>query len=100
VFFLRYPDGTFLRTVFVPALGAAGLLTGFLLAVVHFSTLIGTTNRVVGSLPAMLVVVVVAGFFAGLWLRGHRHGKRPSSGDRGDLLRHNEQTLSITRGGS
>jgi amino acid transporter len=103
VFFLRYPDGTFLRTVFVPALGAVGLLTGFLLAVVHFSTLIGTTNRIVGSLPAMLVVVMVAGFFAGLWLRSRRPGDRPSSRDRGDHLRHHEplnQPLSITRGGS
>jgi hypothetical protein len=47
-------------------------------------------------LPAVLVVVVVAGFFAGLWLRARRPWDVSPSGDR---ARH-QQALSITRGGS
>jgi len=72
VYFVRHPEMGTARTVVIPTVGATGLAAGFVLAAVHFSTLVGTDNRLVGNLPWLLGVVVVAGFGAGLWLRRTR----------------------------
>jgi amino acid transporter len=67
-FFLRgRPERGVLRTLVVPALGAIGLVVGFVLATSHFSALVGSKSVLIGSLPWLLLVVVVAGLAAGTW---------------------------------
>jgi amino acid transporter len=72
VFFVRRREGNYLRTVVAPAIGCVGLVVAFVLTVVHFSTLIGTTNPIITNLPWLLGAVVLAGFGAGLWMRSSR----------------------------
>jgi amino acid transporter len=77
-YFVRYPEVGSARTVVIPTVGATGLAAGFVLAAMHFSTLVGTDNRLVGNLPWLLGVVVAAGFGAGLWLRRTRPQPGPA----------------------
>jgi amino acid transporter len=68
-FFLRRREGSYLRTVVIPAVGAVGLVVAFVLATAYFPTLVGTTNPIIGNLPWLLGAVVVAGYAAGSWQR-------------------------------
>jgi amino acid transporter len=68
-FFLRHPEGRYLRTVIVPAIGAAGVAAALVLAIMNFPTLVGTDNRVVANLPWLLAVVVAVGLIAGIPLQ-------------------------------
>jgi hypothetical protein len=68
-FFVRRREGSYLRTVVIPAVGAVGLVVAFVLATAYFPTLVGTANPVIGNLPWLLGIVVVAGYAAGSWQR-------------------------------
>jgi amino acid transporter len=65
-FFLQRREGSYLRTVVVPAMGTAGLALALTLAIKHFPTLVGTHNRIIANLPWLLAVVPMVGLFAGL----------------------------------
>ncbi|HKT03308.1 MAG TPA: APC family permease, partial [Rugosimonospora sp.] len=74
VFFVRRREGDYLRTVAAPAVGGLGLVIAFVLTAVHFRTLVGTDNLIVGNLPWLLGAVVVVGAFAGMVMRGRIRG--------------------------
>jgi len=59
-------------TLIAPALGGAGLLTAFILAIVNFRTLAGSDSDVIALLPWLILIVVVLGFAVGQWLKGNR----------------------------
>ena len=56
VFFWRRPDRNLWRCIIAPLIGFIGLATGFALAVTHYSTLTGSTNVLVDTVPALLIV--------------------------------------------
>jgi hypothetical protein len=72
VFFRRRRDPRLWSTAIAPALGAAGLITAFVLAVANFGTLAGSNSPVIGKLPWAVLVVVVAGFAMGQWMKRTR----------------------------
>ncbi len=74
-FFWRRPDRQWWRTVLLPGLGTAGLLTGVVLLARNFRVLVGTANPVVNALPALLPVLVAAGVSYALWLRKHHQDR-------------------------
>ena len=69
VFFWRRPDRNLWRCIIAPLIGFAGLATGFVLAVLHYSTLTGSTNVLVDAVPALLIVAGIAGVVVALRLR-------------------------------
>jgi len=69
VFFWRRPDRNLWRCIIAPLIGFAGLTTGFVLAVTHYSTLTGSTNVLVDVVPALLIVAAVAGVVVAMRLR-------------------------------
>src|SRR4051812_4294453 len=72
VFFRRRHDPRMWSTLIAPALGGAGLLTAFILAIVNFRTLAGSNSDVIALLPWLILIVVVLGFAVGQWLKGSR----------------------------
>jgi amino acid transporter len=80
-FFVRTRDERgYLRTLVVPALGAAGLVVAFALTAANFRDLVGTRSVVVGGLPWLLTVVVAAGLAAGAWQQRRQTGVRRHAG--------------------
>jgi hypothetical protein len=72
VFFVRRRTGSWLIPVAGALVGAIGLGVALVLAVAHFRTLTGTDSPVIGNVPWLLVVVVIGGLAAGLYLRARR----------------------------
>ncbi|HST80713.1 MAG TPA: amino acid permease [Kineosporiaceae bacterium] len=72
VFFWRRSDRDLWRCVIAPSIGFVGLTAGFVLAVLHYSTLTGSSNALVNAVPALLLVAVVAGVVVALRLRRDR----------------------------
>lgn len=72
VFFRRRSDPRLWSTAIAPALGGAGLVAVFILAVVNFDTLAGTDAPAISLLPWLVLVVVVIGLAVGQWLKSNR----------------------------
>ncbi|WP_210592987.1 amino acid permease [Streptomyces sp. GESEQ-35] len=72
VFFRRRPDRDLWRGVVAPAIGFAGLATGFALAVVNYATLTGSASTVVNAVPVTLAVAAAAGVVVALRLRSSK----------------------------
>jgi amino acid transporter len=72
VFFWRRPDRNIWRCVVAPTVGFAGLATGFVLALTHYSTLTGSTSPAVDAVPSVLALAAVSGLVVALRLRRTR----------------------------
>jgi amino acid transporter len=72
VFFRKRGERDYWRTAILPGIGAIALGAAFVLAVLHFATLVNTRSRVIESVPWLILVAIVAGLIAGLWLRSRR----------------------------
>jgi hypothetical protein len=72
IFFRRRRDPRIWSTCIAPALGGAGLLFAFILAVVNFPTLAGSDSDVIALLPWLLLIVVIIGLAVGHWMRSNR----------------------------
>ena len=57
VFFRRRHDPRLWSTLIAPALGGAGLLTAFILAIVNFRTLAGSDSDIIALLPWLILIV-------------------------------------------
>ena len=83
VFFRRRNDPRIWSTAIAPALGGAGLATAFVLAVVNFNTLAGSESDVIGLLPWLVLIVVIAGFAVAQWLKMNRPERYAALGTEG-----------------
>jgi amino acid transporter len=71
-FFRRRHDAHWASTLLAPALAAAGLVTSVVLVVDNFDALTGSSTRIVGLLPWIYPLAVLAGLAAAAWLRANR----------------------------
>jgi amino acid transporter len=71
-FFRRRGERDYWRTLVFPVIGAIALAVAFVLAIVYFATLVGTTNPLIDGVPWLLLVAVVGGVISGLWLKRRR----------------------------
>jgi amino acid transporter len=71
-FFWRRPDRSWLRTIVLPGIGAAGLLGACVLIVHNFPTLTGRPSGVVNQIPWFVVGLAGLALAYGLWLRKFR----------------------------
>jgi amino acid transporter len=72
VFFRRRRDPRIWSTAVAPALGGAGLITAFVLAVANFPTLAGSDSDIIALLPWLVLVVLVVGLGVAQWLKTNR----------------------------
>jgi amino acid transporter len=72
VFFRRRRDPRLFSTAIAPALGAAGLITAFTLAVANFDVLAGSDSPVIGKLPWLVPVVIATGVLYAAFLQRNR----------------------------
>lgn len=68
-FFWIRNDRALWQCVIAPAIGFVGLTTAFVMALVNYPTLTGSSDAIVNSVPLVLVVVAVAGVVMALVLR-------------------------------
>lgn len=66
VFFWKRPDRSLWRGIVAPAIGAAGLGTGFVLVTLNYSILTGSDSAWVNLVPLLLPLVAVLGIFISL----------------------------------
>ena len=71
-FFRRRGERDYWRTVIFPGIGAVALAAAFVLAIVHYPTLVGTDNPLIDGVPWLLAVAIIGGLITGLWLRRKR----------------------------
>lgn len=71
-FFRTRKDRGLWRCVIAPVIGAAGLATAFVLALLNYPTLTGSTNAVVNTVPVVLLAAATAGIVVAILLRRHR----------------------------
>lgn len=71
-FFWRRPDKSWLKTIILPGLGAAGLLGACVLIVLNFPALTGRPSGVVNQIPWIVLGIAALAFAYGLWLRSYR----------------------------
>jgi len=69
VWFRRARDPRWWSTFIAPGLGFLGLATIVVLAITHFDVVAGSTEPVILSLPALLLVAVVGGIIYAVFLR-------------------------------
>jgi len=71
-FFARRNDRTWWQTVIAPTIGLIGLTVAFVLALVNYPTLTGSSSPAVNSVPLVLFVVAITGVVVALVLRRRR----------------------------
>lgn len=69
VYFRKIKDKHYLRTLIAPVIGFIALLNIVVMAFVHFPTMAGSDNPIIGMLPALLLVAVIFGYFYGYHLK-------------------------------
>jgi amino acid transporter len=67
-FFRKRGERDYWRTLIFPGIGAIALGSAFVLAVVHFPTLVSTNNRIIDGVPYLLLVAVIGGLITAWWL--------------------------------
>lgn len=72
VYFRRAHDARYWKTLVAPGLGGLGLLMIVTLAIVNFPDMAGSDNPVIGALPWLLLLVLIAGLASAAWLRSKR----------------------------
>ncbi|MGH3518568.1 MAG: APC family permease [Haloechinothrix sp.] len=72
VFFRKRRDRRYLSTLVAPALGGAGLIVAFVMAVANFSTIAGSDSPVITRLPWLLLATVIAAVAVAGYLRRRR----------------------------
>ena len=88
------------REVLAPAIGFIGLLTVFVLAIVNYPTLTGSTNPVTNAAPLALIAVAIAGAIIALVVRRRRptvYAGIARSTVRGRRRRSDDPTITYTR---
>lgn len=72
VHFRRVRDNRLWKTLIAPAAGALGLAAIVALAILNFTTLAGSESPVIGMLPWLLAVALVAGLATAQWLKARK----------------------------
>jgi len=72
VYFRRTRDSRLWKTLIAPGLGGLGLLVIVALAIANFSDMAGSDSPVVGALPWLLPLVLIAGLAMAAWLKKNK----------------------------
>ena len=72
VYFRKTKDKRYLKTLVAPVIGFIALLNVVVMAFVHFPTMAGSDNPVIGMLPLLLLVAIIFGYFYGYHLKRNR----------------------------
>lgn len=72
VYFRRAGDKRLLTTFFAPLIGFIALLNIVVMAIVHFPTMTGSDNPIIGMLPLLLIAAIIAGYCYAVYLRKKR----------------------------
>ena len=72
VYFRKTKDKRYLKTLVAPVIGFIALLNVVVMAFVHFPTMAGSNNPVIGMLPLLLLVAIIFGYFYGYHLKKNR----------------------------
>jgi amino acid transporter len=79
-FFLKRPDRSWVKTIILPSIGAAGLATGCVLIARNFSALTGRPAGIVNQLPWLTIGVAAIGLVYALWMRSANKAKYANIG--------------------
>lgn len=72
VYFRRTRDSRIWKTFIAPGLGGLGLLVIVGLAILNFPDMAGSDNPIIGMLPWLLPLVLIAGLATAAWLKKYR----------------------------